>query len=252
MGILASILLNVVNIILESINRNFIVKIGHNSKSRRDSIILFTNFLTQFFNTGIILLLCNSNLSYSILSFIPIYNSFVDISYHWYTATGTSIVIVMIISAVSPCIEILIEFLIQKLVRSIDNKCYSGCCCKERTTKCLTVYQYIQLYSGSEYLMQNRYNPVIVQVYVAFMFGLVIPFLFPLTLFGILIKYFIERLTITYFYRQPPMYNKRLSQEAINILKFAPTLMFLISYWALGNVQIFENKNSVQMININN
>lgn len=59
--------------------------------------------------------------------------------------------------------------------------------------------------------MQNRYNPVIVQVYVAFMFGLFLPFLFPLTLIGILIKYFIERLTITYFYRQPPMYNKRLS-----------------------------------------
>lgn len=49
--------------------------------------------------------------------------------------------------------------------------------------------------------MQNRYNPVIVQVYVAFMFGLFIPFLIPLTLIGILIKYFIERMTITYFYR---------------------------------------------------
>lgn len=100
--------------------------------------------------------------------------------------------------------------------------------------------------------MQNRYNPVIVQVYVAFMFGLILPVLFPLTLVGILIKYFIERLTITYFYRQPPMYNKRLSQEAINILKFAPILMFLISYWALGNVQIFENRNRGQVININN
>jgi hypothetical protein len=47
-----------------------------------------------------------------VLSFIPIENSFVDISYHWYTATGTTIVIVMIISAVSPFIEILVEYLI--------------------------------------------------------------------------------------------------------------------------------------------
>jgi glutamate formiminotransferase len=112
MGISASILLNVVNIILEGLNQNQIDKIGHNSKSKRDSIVLFTNFVTQFFNTGIILLLCNSNLSYSIISFIPIENSFVDMSYHWYTATGTTIVIVMIICAVSPIIEILIEFLI--------------------------------------------------------------------------------------------------------------------------------------------
>jgi hypothetical protein len=112
MGISASILLNVVNILLESINQFLIYRIGHNSKSRRDSIILFTNFVSQFFNTGIILLLCNADLRFSILSFIPIQNAFVDISYHWFTATGTSIVTVMIICAVSPIIEILIELLI--------------------------------------------------------------------------------------------------------------------------------------------
>jgi hypothetical protein len=68
------------------------------------------------------------------------------------------------------------------------------------------------------------------------MFGLFLPFLFPLTLIGIFSKYFVEKLAITYYYRQPPMYNHKLSEEAIKILKYAPISMFLLGYWALGNV----------------
>ena len=112
LGILASVLLNIVNFFLEMINKYFIDRIGYKSKSSRDSVILLKNFISQFFNTGIILLLCNANTTYSILSFIPLNNSYVDISYHWYTHTGTSIVIVMIICAISPYIEFLIEFLL--------------------------------------------------------------------------------------------------------------------------------------------
>lgn len=91
--------------------------------------------------------------------------------------------------------------------------------------------------------MENRYNPIIVQVYVSFMYGLFIPILFPIALFGILNKYFVEKLTVTYYYRQPPMYNQTLSKRALHILIFAPLLMFAFGYWAFGNQQIFENQN---------
>jgi hypothetical protein len=55
--------------------------------------------------------------------------------------------------------------------------------------------------------MENRYNPIIVQVYVCFMYGMYIPIVFPITLVGIINKYFMERLLITYWYRKPPMYD---------------------------------------------
>jgi hypothetical protein len=62
-----------------------------------------------------------------------------------------------------------------------------------------------------------------------------------LAFFGILNKYIVERIAITYWYRMPPFYNDSLSKIAMKILMFAPILMFLASYWAFGNKQIFEN-----------
>ena len=63
--------------------------------------------------------------------------------------------------------------------------------------------------------MQNRYNPIIVQVYCCFMYGLQIPIVFPLAFFGILNKYIVERIAITYWYRMPPFYNDSLSKIAM-------------------------------------
>ena len=74
-------------------------------------------------------------------------------------------------------------------------------CSQGQKTKCTSKFQYIELYSGPVYLMENRYNPIIVQVYVSFMYGLFIPILFPIAFLGILNKYFVEKLTLTYYYR---------------------------------------------------
>jgi hypothetical protein len=39
------------------------------------------------------------------------------------------------------------------------------------------------------------------------------------------------------------MYNQTLGKRALDILIFAPILMYAFGYWAFGNQQIFENKN---------
>ena len=71
-----------------------------------------------------------------------------------------------------------------------------------------------------------------------------IPILFPITLFGIFNMYVNERLLLAYYYKQPPMYDLELHKSALAHLKFAPTLMFLLGYWALGNRQIFYDVTS--------
>ena len=81
------------------------------------------------------------------------------------------------------------------------------------------------------------------------MFGIFLPVLFPITLFGIFNKYFMEKLLITYYYRQPPQYNQMLSKTAIMILKSAPIYMFVLGYWAIGNVQLFKNITRSEMAN---
>ena len=46
MSIMCSIILNVVNVVLEIVNYNYINTIGYKSASTRDSIILVSNFVT--------------------------------------------------------------------------------------------------------------------------------------------------------------------------------------------------------------
>jgi hypothetical protein len=46
---------------------------------------------------------------------------------------------------------------------------------------------------------------------------------------------------LTYFYRQPPAFDDSMDLRAIQILKFAPLLMFSFGYWALSSPQLFNN-----------
>lgn len=105
-----------------------------------------------------IVLLANSNLKHSVLSFVPIQNLFVDMSKRWHGIVGNSIVIMMILCAVSPYIEIIVEVLLVYIGRWADNRFRDY----TKSTKCKTIYQYANLYAGPEYLIENRYNPIIV------------------------------------------------------------------------------------------
>lgn len=92
--------------------------------------------------------------------------------------------------------------------------------------------------------MHFKYSSVIVQVYVSFMYGMCIPLLFPIALFGISSMYLVERLSLAYYYKRPPMYDEKLNENALFILKHAPLFMFVFGYWGLGNRQIFFNEAS--------
>ena len=75
-----------------------------------------------------------------------------------------------------------------------------------------------------------------------FMFGVALPVLFPIAALAFFVLYTVERLTITYFYRKPPMYDEKMNSAAIGILKYSPIFMMFFGFWILGNQQIFENK----------
>jgi hypothetical protein len=201
-------------------------------------------FVTSFINTGIILLFTNANLEYSILKFIPITNQYADFNKNWYMDIAPSLTQTMIIMAVFPWVEICIFGFIKNLQRWLD----SGFPCsrsKELTTKKVSIQQYINLYSGPVYLMHFKYSSVMVQVFVSFMYGMNIPLLFPIAMFGIFNMVVVERLCLAFYYRRPIMYDDKLNNAALSILRFAPLFMFIFGYWTIGNRQVFFNDTSV-------
>jgi hypothetical protein len=88
-------------------------------------------FITSFINTGIILLFCNANLQYSVLSFLHINLFYPDIDRNWYIDIGPSLVQTMLISAFYPYIDITIQIMTKAVSKYLDSGFY---CCRDKHT----------------------------------------------------------------------------------------------------------------------
>ena len=70
------------------------------------------------------------------------------------------------------------------------------------------------------------------------------PIFFPLCVIGLWILYACDKLRMTYQYKQPPLYDARMSIYVINILVYSgPTCMLLFGYWDFTNSRVFDNKS---------
>lgn len=238
-----TVLVSIFNIIIRTVNMNLIDRIGYDTHSERYSAIMTSIFIASYINTGIILSLTNANLSYTFLGFIPIQNQFADFTPSWFTQIGGSLTQTLLIQAFMPYVEICIALTIKTLLKWKDGG--FPCCPRgagEPKTKKVTNQQYINLYAGPEYMMHFRYSSIMLLVFVAFTYGLFLPVMFPIAGIGIFNMYVVERMTLAYYYRQPPMFDEKLNARAIDLLQQAPIMMFLIAYWAFGNQQIFFNQ----------
>lgn len=66
-------LVTIMNIIIRTTNIKLIKAIGYDTVSKEVSMIMLAVFYSTFVNTGIILLMTNAELRYSILTFLPLH-----------------------------------------------------------------------------------------------------------------------------------------------------------------------------------
>jgi hypothetical protein len=236
-----TVLVAIINIVIRKLNISLINAIGYDTVSKQVSMIMQSIFWATFINTGIILLMTNAELQYSVLQMLPLHNQYPDLNENWYEEIGPQLIQTMLIMAIYPYIEIAIFGGLWLLYQILDKSC---CCCDKYSTKARTPMQFINLYAGPEYLMHFKYSSIMTQVFVSFMYGLFIPILFPITAFGIINMYLCEKFCLLYYYRKPPMYDDKLQKESLAILKNAPIFMFILGYWALGNTQVFFGERS--------
>lgn len=180
----------------------------------------------------------NANTADAGLGFLPFKGKYPDLNFEWYNDIGASFVITMMTAAVFPIIEFCIAFSMKKAFIFLDRS-FS---CDASKTKKNTIQAYINLYSGPEYMMHFKYSGLMNILFVTFMYGLAIPLLFPIALLAYTVLYTCERLTITYFFRKPPMFDEKLNESAISKMKWAPIFMMFFGYWCMTNVQLFTNR----------
>lgn len=98
------------------------------------------------------------------------------------------------------------------------------------------------MYAGPDVYLHYRYSAILNQIWVAMTHGLALPMLFPICLFGIFNIYFVEKMLFAWFYKQPPLFDNKLNERALDILKLSPIVFLASAYWLLGNRQMFFNE----------
>mmetsp|Transcript_44012 Transcript_44012/g.42598 ORF Transcript_44012/g.42598 Transcript_44012/m.42598 type:complete len:185 (-) Transcript_44012:303-857(-) len=78
------------------------------------------------------------------------------------------------------------------------------------------------------------------------MYGTAMPVLYPIALLTYIILYITERCLVFYYYKQPPAFDQKMTNTSLNILRWGPFLLFAMTYWILGNNQVFDNQVFVQ------
>ena len=66
--------------------------------------------------------------------------------------------------------------------------------------------------------------------------------MFWLALLRACLVYTIDRLSMAYSFKKPPMQNNSLNQTAIKLMSIGPWLYTIISIWIYSNQQVFENE----------
>jgi hypothetical protein len=85
---------------------------------------------------------------------------------------------------------------------------------------------------------------MLVIVWITFLFGSGLPILFPIALFGLVLLYITNRLTLAYLCKAPPVYDEKMNLTTIKLLKIAPMLYVSVGAWVYSNQQTFYNKLS--------
>ena len=87
----------------------------------------------------------------------------------------------------------------------------------------------------------NQYAHMVVLVWVAFMFAPGIPILFLISLWGLVLLYFVNRANLAYFSQRPKDHNKKVLFTALRLMRFGPFLYVTMGAWVYSNPQVFKD-----------
>jgi len=157
-----------------------------------------------------------------------------DFNPAWFINIGNILIGTMMFNSWYPILEVILYWGLRVFFRLLDKgcNCFS---CNKYNTRATSPIQYVNTYAAAAYLMHYKYSTLLNVVFVTFMFGFGMPILFPIAFLSICVLYFQEKILLYYGYRVPPMYDERLSQKVLRIMKLAPIFFLCFGYWMASN-----------------
>ena len=138
-----------------------------------------------------------------------------------------------------PIIEFLAAWVSVLLPRMKDQR--TCCPCNKKNSKSKTIHHFMETYSGPDFEYSHKMAHMVMMIFSAFLYGPGMPILFVLCLLYLIINYSVERLSLAYFYRKPPMFDSSLNMKTLSLLRQAPIFYTIMSIWLFSNQQVFRN-----------
>ena len=244
---IVSIIIIIYNAIFYIIIHPFVKYIGYHSKTDEIRLTSFTIFCCLMTDMIIIPTFIGMNLmehSDSKISTIIFKGRYTDFNYEWYPDVGIQVIITLIIFSFQPLIDFTVEYLLWRANQWYNReRIYNPK--NDRDTYLMNVrndyLRYIDLYAGPEYAFQYHSANTCLICFSAIIYGPIMPLLYFVALFAIGMQYFMERVTLTYFYRLPPKFSEKLTIANTRIIQFAPLVSLPFVLWVYTNRQMFGN-----------
>ena len=150
---------------------------------------------------------------------------------------GIKLSLTMLIQCVAPFFNLLISTVTLWLGIFADR----GCSGDPFKTKKTTMQKYKNVYSGSEQPIHFKYSTSLNITYVALMYGLAMPVMWPLAALAFLNQRICERMQVAWLVMLPPATNDQITRQVVGILRFSPLFLLFNGYWLMDSKQLFDN-----------
>jgi len=211
-------------------------------------MIYITNmvFVCQFFNTGILPMLCSANLEGQlppkIVDMFNLKGDSTDFNEEWFINIGDTIVGSLVFNILFPIIMEFGWFSMRLTFRILDKIGTD----ETNPSKCVTVQQYVNKYSGPTYFMHFKYSSIMNIIFLTMCFGTGMPILFPIAFASLVVHYTLENYMLYYVFKKPPAYDEVLNNYVLKKLAWAPFFLFAFGYWTLTNPQLLQTYEQLQ------
>jgi hypothetical protein len=119
-GVAVSI--SVINILLRAVGTKLINNIGYHYVDQQIAQIMTLIFVSQYINTGIVLIVSNANFANTPLSLIPVRNQFSDYSDDWYLEVGSTLEKTMMVASFMPFVSFTMAYFKNSAFKFLDSK----------------------------------------------------------------------------------------------------------------------------------
>ena len=222
-------------------------KSGSKSRLNREIIVPIA---VQYFITYIIVQSCSTwrfnpdddRWQYNLLS----KGFYYDFNSNWFQDVGQSIYEIMRFNMIMPIIRFLTNWAYRYAMRIWDQRNSYNipkfCPGSYKNTRCKSVQQFIDIYSGPQFTIHEKYTYIILVCAITMVFAPVMPILIVMCMVSLLILYLVERLAMAYAYQKPPMYSQETNVFLLRILALIPLVSYApMSLWAFSNQQVFRD-----------